>query len=98
MLAYQRSHLDLTADGVAGPATRASIARGIAARRGASRGAGAAATLAATTGVVSASAGVGHPILFAVAAGILTLALAAAVLAFRYRDELTRALKPTAGT
>jgi lysozyme len=98
VLAYQRRHPDLVADGQVGPATRASITRDIAARRGASSAAGVSVVVAATTGLGSAGAGVAHPVLLAITVGIAVLAVAAAVLAFRYRDELTRALKPTAGS
>jgi lysozyme len=98
VLAYQRSHPDLVADGQIGPATRASLTRDVAARRGASGIAGAGVAVAAATGLGSAGAGVAHPVLLGIAVGIAVLAVFAAVLAFRYRDELKRTLRPTAGS
>lgn len=86
--AYQRRHPDLVADGVVGPATRASIARDLAVRRGTAAGAAAA---AAGAGAAAASGG-GHSALSAILAAFVVVAIIGAVLTFRYRDELKRML------
>ena len=82
--AYQKAHADLVADGIAGSATRAAIARDLAARRG---GLAAAAT-AAGAGIVTTATG-GTPA-WTVAVILVVLAVAGAVLVFRYRGALVR--------
>ncbi len=79
---YQRSHPDLVVDGIAGPATRASIARDLAARRGVVAGA-----VAVVVGAGTAVAGVSA---WAAAIVIAAVLIAAGVFAWRYRDELAR--------
>ncbi len=87
VLRYQRSHPDLVADGIAGPATRASIARDRAARRGvAAAGVGA---LAGTAGTVVAGAPA-----WATALVIGAVLVLVGGFAWRYRDEFLRILKP----
>jgi hypothetical protein len=84
VIAYQR-HPDLVADG-GRATTRASLARDVAARAGA--------TAAAAGAVVSAAAAAvalpGDGVAAAVLAGTAVLAIAGAVLAYRYRGELHR--------
>jgi lysozyme len=91
--AYQKSHPDLVADGIAGPATRTSISRDFAARRAAGGAAGAvAATTAAGAALAHSS---GHSWAIAAVAGGLVLIVAGILLARRYGDELKRAATPT---
>jgi lysozyme len=84
VLRYQRAHPDLVPDGIAGPATRAAVARDLAARRGAAAGtigAGAAA---------AAAAGLPWWVTAILALAFSIVAVAAAV---RYRAELLRLFK-----
>jgi lysozyme len=84
VLRYQRAHPDLVPDGIAGPATRAAVARDLAARRGAAAGtigAGAAA---------AAAAGLPWWVTAILALAFSIVAVAAAV---RYRAELFRLFK-----
>ena len=90
ILAYQRTHPDLVADGVPGPATGASLARDVAARTLVRRTAGASTTASATAGVAAAAAGNAHPVLAAAAIGLAVLALAGLFLIARYSPELHR--------
>ena len=89
VLAYQRSHEELVADGVVGPATLASLARDIAARRRIGQIAGAALGSAAAGAAGAVTEG-GHPLIWAVGLGLLVLILLGGVFAFRYRGELRR--------
>jgi lysozyme len=85
VLRYQRAHPDLLADGIAGPATRAAIARDLAARRAVAGGlAGAGAAVVAASGLPWLAA----------ALLLAALAIFAGVSAWRRRDELIRFLKP----
>lgn len=95
VVAYQKSHPDLVADGVVGPATRASIARDMAARRNVVGAVGAAVGSALTSGGAAAAGGSAHPVLLAAVVGIAVIAALGGVIALRYRDELLRALGPT---
>jgi len=89
VVAYQRSHEDLVADGVVGPATLASLARDIAARKRIGQVAGA--TLgSAAAGAAGAAAEGGHPVIWAIGLGLLVLVLLGGYIAFRYRSELRR--------
>lgn len=93
MLAYQRTHDDLVDDGIAGPATRASLARDIAARkRVAEVGAGSLA-VGGTAGIAAE----GDPLLVGVAVGLVVLLLASGFFAWRYRGELRRFLRTIRG-
>lgn len=98
VIAYQQSHPDLVADGVVGPATRASIARDLAARRAASGAGAAIAVGGAAAAAASEAAGAAHPLLHAgiVAAGLA--AIAAAILLWRYGPELYRIVTRRKGT
>jgi len=90
VVAYQRSHPDLVADGIVGPATRASLARDVAARtNGATAAAGAAATAA-----VAAVAAPSDALLWAAGAAVASVAVAGVFLAVRYRGELARLFTP----
>jgi lysozyme len=83
---YQRTHPDLVVDGIAGPATKAGLARDLAARRGALGTVG-----AALGGAVAAeAAGAGAAWLIAVP--LIVIAVLGGLLLFRYRDELRRLL------
>ena len=95
--AYQKSHPDLTADGVAGPATMASVARDLAARRKATGAAGAAIAVATAGGTGSVALGATHPVMVALAAGLAVAIALGGVLALRYRDEFVRTLRPSKG-
>ena len=87
VLRYQRSHPDLVADGIAGPATRAAIARDRAARHGAAAaGVGALAGMAGTA-IAGAPA-------WATALVVGAVLVLVGGFAWRYRDELLRILKP----
>jgi lysozyme len=90
VIAYQRSHPDLVADGIVGPATRASLARDMAARQGLTEAAGSVVAGAATAGGAAIAAGQSRPVLWAVAAGILLIAALGGLLLWRYRGELQR--------
>jgi lysozyme len=98
ILAYQKSHPDLVADGVAGPATFASIARDIAARRNVGTAIGAAAASAASAGAGVAGIGGARPLLVAIVVGVGVLAVFGGFVALRYRDELKRAALPAKET
>lgn len=95
---YQEAHPDLTADGVAGPATRASLARDIALRAKA-LDAAKKVTVAGgpLAGVLGWVAGLSAAAKVAIVAGVLLLAVAA-YLAWRYRTELARTLNSLTGT
>lgn len=97
VIAYQKSHPDLVADGIAGPATRASIARDLAARGSAGGAAGAVAAAVVAGAAVAAHASPGHAWLVAAAVAALAVAIAAVVFA-RHGDELKRAVTRTQGT
>lgn len=93
MLAYQSTHDDLVDDGIAGPATRASLSRDIAARkRVAEIGAGSLA-VGGTAGIAAE----GDPLLVGVAVGLVVLLLAGGFFAWRYRGELRRFLRTIRG-
>jgi lysozyme len=94
VVAYQKSHPDLVADGIAGAATRASIARDIAARRAAAGTAGAVATAVAGSGAVAAHAGSGKDLVVAGALAVFAVLLVA-LAAMRHGDELKRILTRT---
>ena len=94
VLRYQQAHPDLVADGIAGPATRASIARDIAARRRLAETAGVAVSTGALAGTAAAAGGGAHPVLFAIIVTALVVAVIGGAIAWRYRDELIRILKP----
>jgi len=89
VLAYQRSHEDLVADGIVGPATLASLARDIAARKRVGQVAGAVLGSAAA-GAAGGVAEGGDPLTWAVGLGLLVLILLGGIFAFRYRGELRR--------
>jgi len=89
VLAYQRSHDDLVADGVVGPATLASLARDIAARKRIGQVAGVVLGSVAA-GAAGGVAEGGHPLIWAVGLGLLVLILLGGFLAFRDRGELRR--------
>jgi len=92
--AYQQTHPDLVSDGIAGSATRAALARDMAARVGAGKAAvgGLAGLLAALFAAVAGGA-------WGWAIGLVLAAIGvawAARFGWRYRDELTRALRGSA--
>lgn len=90
VVAYQRSHPDLVADGIVGPATLASIARDLAARRAAAAAGAVVAAGGAATAAATGAAGSAHPLIYG---GLVLLALAAVasvVLLWRYGSELHR--------
>jgi lysozyme len=89
VLAYQRSHDDLVADGVAGPATLAGLGRDIAARKRARQVAGAVVGSTAA-GAAGGTAEGGLPLVWAIGLGLLVLILLGGFFAFRYRGELRR--------
>lgn len=93
VIAYQRSHPDLVADGIVGAATRASLDRDMAARNGALAAAAGAAAAAATMAAATPS----DRALWAVGLGLAVLALVGAFVAMRYRRELTRIYNPAKG-
>lgn len=97
VLAYQRGHPDLVADGVAGPATQASIARDVALRQSVGAVVGAAAGAATVSAAAAVGTG-GSPLVVAAIAGVAVLVAFGIFLALRYRDELTRAFRPTQGS
>jgi lysozyme len=82
--AYQQAHPDLVADGFAGPATNASIARDLAARRGALGTAGAA------IGAAVATKAAGAGTVWLVAVPLVVAAVLGGLLVLRYRDEIRR--------
>ncbi|HZP21434.1 MAG TPA: peptidoglycan-binding protein [Bauldia sp.] len=96
VLSYQASHPDLVADGIVGPATRASLARDAAAKtatpKSIAAGIGTAVVAVATTSETGAS----HPWLSALAIGVAVAVLIGGYLAIRYRAELARRAKPAA--
>jgi lysozyme len=96
VIAYQKSHGDLVADGIAGPATRASIARDLAARRAAGVSAGSVATAVAGGAGVAAHVHASHPWAIGIVVACLVAAVATAILAHRWTDEIKRAITPTA--
>jgi lysozyme len=96
--AYQESHPDLVVDGIVGPATLASIARDLAARRLASAAGAAAAGAGAASAVASGAAGAAHPLLLAGLVAVAVLALVAGFLVWRYGAELRRLLTSRKGT
>jgi lysozyme len=98
VLAYQQSHPDLVADGTVGPATRASLARDVAARKRLGEAVGAAIGGALTSGGAAAAAGAGHPLLFATVVGLALLLAAGGFVVMRYRSELMRALLQPQGS
>lgn len=97
VLAYQRAHPDLQADGIVGPATRASLARDVAARRGASNGAVGALTGGVAAGVSAMMAGAAHPLALAVITAAATAIGAAAWMTIRYGGEVRRLIHPSEG-
>jgi lysozyme len=92
--AYQKSHPDLVTDGIAGPATRASIARDRAARRAAGTYAGSAAAAIASAGI-AAHAGAAHALAVGGTVMALLVVVAAALLVLRWGDEFRRAVTST---
>jgi lysozyme len=92
IIAYQRSHSDLVADGVVGRATLASIARDIAARRSVGGAVGGAIGTAIAGGSVLGAGGA-RPALVAIFVICVAIAAVAGVAAFRHRDELKRAIQ-----
>jgi lysozyme len=92
VLAYQRRHPDLVADGIAGPATRASLSRDLAARKAVAGAAAAAAGTAVATVAGANAAGEGAPLLWGLAAGAALLLVLAVFLVRRYGGELRRLL------
>lgn len=90
VIAYQRSHPDLVEDGIVGPATRASLARDVAARKHIAEAAGAAIGGSTAVGGTAAAAGVGSPLTWAILAGLVLLAAVGGFVAARYRGELAR--------
>lgn len=94
--AYQKSHPDLVVDGIVGPATRASLARDMAAATVAPKATVAAVSAALGAAAVSASAGLSHWYLWAIGLGLVVLLTVGGVLVFRYRNELARG--PAIGT
>lgn len=93
VLAYQHSHPDLIGDGVVGPATRASLARDVAAMTAAPKAAVATMAAAATTAAVTAAAGSPHWHLWAIGLGLAALVAVGGSLAFHYRAEIGRLTK-----
>ena len=98
VVAYQKSHPDLVADGIVGPATRASLDRDIAARRNAGTVLGTAVASAASAGAGVAGAGGARPVLIALAVGLVVLIAFGGFIALRYRGELKRAVTPAKET
>lgn len=96
VIAYQESHPDLVADGIAGAATQACIARDLAARRTVGASAGSGAVVAAAGGAVAMHAHAAHPWIIAAAIAGAVLAIGAAILAHRWGGEIKRAITPTA--
>lgn len=96
VVAYQKSHPDLVADGIAGVATQACLARDLAARRALGKAACSGTVIAAAGGAVAATAHAGHPWIIAAAIAAALLVVAGAILARRWGDELKRAITPTA--
>jgi len=96
VIAYQKSHPDLVADGIAGPATQACVARDLAARRAAGASAGSVAAVTAAGGAIATHAHVAHPWIITAAIAGAVLVIAAAVLARRWGGEVKRAITPTA--
>lgn len=90
VIAYQRSHPDLVADGIVGPATRASLTRDVAARRRLGEAVGTTVGGAATAGGAAVAAGAGEPLLWAIVAGLAVLVSVGGFFALRYRGELAR--------
>ena len=97
VVAYQRSHPNLVADGLVGPATRASLARDVAARKRLGETVSAAVGGAATAGGAAVAAGAGRPLLVAALVGLAALVAIGGFFALRYRDELKRAFLKTKG-
>lgn len=95
--AYQGSHLDLVVDGIVGPATLASIARDLAARRLATAAGAATAGAGAASAAMSEAAGAGHPLLLAGLVAATVLAIAGGFLFWRYGAELRRLLTTMKG-
>jgi lysozyme len=98
VIAYQRNHPDLVVDGIVGPATRASLARDIAARRGATAAGAAAAAAGGATAAVVEGAGGSHPLLLAGIAMLAVLIAAGGFLLWRYGSELRRLITRRKGT
>jgi lysozyme len=96
ILAYQRRHPDLVADGIAGPATRAALARDLALRDKPLPAAVTTAAATTATAAASQAANASHPALVALAVGAAVLAAAIAVVAWRYRSEIARFFKEKA--
>ncbi len=93
VVAYQKSHPDLVADGIVGPATRASLARDMALRTSGV----AASTGVAATAAIAAVAAPSDAFFWAAGAGLAALAVAALALAVRYRGELARLFNQAIG-
>lgn len=94
--AYQQGHDDLVNDGVAGPATLASLARDIATRNRAGQAIGGA-VAAGVAGAAAGGADGGNPLLWGVAIGLGVLAIVGVFFARRYRGELRRLLTSRKG-
>jgi lysozyme len=90
--AYQAAHPDLVADGIAGPATRAAIARDLAARRAAGGAVATGVGAAVATGM--AAGGGGHFMLVAILVALVAAAALGGFLLWRHGDELRRFLQP----
>lgn len=94
VIAYQRSHPDLVADGIVGPATRASLARDVAATKVAPNTAVIAGGATVVTAVVAAASGSSNWHLWAIGIGLAVLLTVGAMLVTRYRHELSRTPVP----
>ncbi len=96
ILAYQKRHPDLVVDGIVGPATRASLARDIAARNRIGQIA-AIAVGAAVAAAGGGEAGTGDPLVWGLAIGGALLLILGGFFAVRYRGELRRLVSSTKG-
>jgi len=91
--AYQEHHPDLVADGIAGPATRASLAREQAARARVTQTVGGALGTAAAGAAATVAGGGPNPLAIAALVGIAVLILLGGAFAWAYRGELNRLIK-----
>jgi lysozyme len=93
VIAYQKSHPDLIDDGLAGPATRACIARDLTAREAAAVITGAAAGGAAASGVAAAGVGLASPWFAAMVFAAASVAVFGLILGVRSRNEIARMIR-----